>query len=280
MKYLSPPTYDDLQIFRALSTHPRAKIHPLLGQNLGPIGAAYQHYKNSGGNPHLLHSPLLLDDDLKENMQKIYEKKIEVLKYIDEIRNKLSPDVCPMCGSYGNGQVDHIIPKTIYPEFSFFSHNLIPACSCNQTKSTNFKGPNGERLLHPYYDIELRDRICYLAFSGSVDTPDLDVERVLPYASNQHVKFHIESVVKKSNIFNWASKEWSKLQTRPNRTRLQRQNESVSRSDIKSMLEREFISYDEEYGTPNNWKSMFYYGLALKEDFHEHIRNYVNAAQP
>ncbi|MFZ6875767.1 HNH endonuclease [Undibacterium sp. Di27W] len=278
MKYLGPPNHDDSHVIRTLYPLTRFQNFPLLNQSLLQIEAEYQHYKESRGDPHLLHQPLALDNALKNELQIDYERKIKVLEYISEIRYRASPDICPLCGSFSIGQVDHVVPKKFYPEFSLFSHNLVPACGCNQTKLTKFKGPNGERFLHPYYDIVLKERICYLAFSGSVDAPDLDVERVLQYVSNQQVKFHIESIVKKTNIFNWASNEWSKIKTRPNRSIFQKKNGSVSRSDIKNMIENAFVSFDEEFGSPNNWKSMFYYGLALREDFHENIRDYVNAA--
>lgn len=280
MKYLGLPKYDDSSILCAISSREEFNSYPLLGQKLTAIESEYQHYKKVCGNAFLLNPPLNLDDALKNGLREDYGRKVKELNFITEIRHEISPDICPLCGSFSTGQVDHVVPKKTYPEFSLFSHNLVPACACNQTKSANYLGPNGERFLHPYYDLELKERISYIVFSGDVESPDLDVELVFKYRTNSNVKFHIESIVKRTNIFNWANKEWSKIQSRPIRSIFQRNNVPLTELDIKNMLDKAVVAFDEEFESPNNWKSMFYYGLVLKVDFHERIRDYVNSAYP
>ena len=217
---------------------------------------------------------------LKNGLKADYSRDLKALSYIAEIRNELSPDVCPMCGSFGTGQADHFVPKTTYPEFSLFAKNLVPACKCNQTKLASYKNAHGARILHPYFDKSLGQRILYLEFSGDVVAPDLAVEFTLPYKTNADAKYHVSSIVARGNVFNWASKEWSKIKTRPSGTIFQKENGSFTTADIRRMLEKAFLYSDRDYGTPNNWKSMFYYGLALKADFHEYIRDCVNQTPP
>lgn len=275
MKYLGLPQFDDFTIIRKLAQKNNLSSYPLLEQNLTLIEAEYAHYNLVQGNAGMLNLPLTLAQILKDGLQADYGRNLKDLNYIDDIRNKASKDVCPMCGSFSTSQVDHIIPKGIYPEFSLFARNLVPICNCNQKKSKIYKDGSGGRILHPYYDKELGERIAYIAFSGDTNSPDLGVEIVLKFKTQVHIKFHVDSVLRKTNVLNWASVEWAKIQNRP-RAIFGASDGPIRKSDVKKILEERFIEADEYYGTPNNWKSMFYYGLALKNDFYEYIRDCAN----
>lgn len=280
MKYLGIPPYDDLEKIRELSRKDNLESFPMLATSLGLIEKEYEHYEKVNGDVTLLNPPLMLGENLKNGLKADYSRDLKALSYIAEIRDELSPDVCPMCGSFGTGQADHFVPKTAYPEFSLFSRNLVPACKCNQTKSASYKSALGARIFHPYFDKSLGQRILYLEFSGNIIAPDLAIEFTLPYKTNMDANYHVSSIVARGNVFNWASKEWSKIKTRPSRTVFQKESGNLSTADIRKMLENAFLNADHDYGTPNNWKSMFYYGLTLKTDYHEYIRDCVNRATP
>ena len=276
MKYLGPQNYDDIDIIRRLALKGNLASYPLLQQNLQVIEAEYLHYAAVAGNANRLNPPLGLDAALKQSLQDDYRKKIKDLSYIKEIRKNLSKDVCPMCGSFSTGQVDHFIPKTEYPEFSLFSHNLVPVCSCNQKKSKKYTDGRGGRMLHPYYDAELSERIAYIEFAGDQSAPDVNIEIVLKFKTNQYVKYHIDSILKNTEILNWAGGEWSKIQTRA-KSIFDFDGNDLKTADVKRLVERVFEKADRYYGTPNNWQSMFYYWLALKVDYFEYIKNCYRA---
>ncbi|UUZ55135.1 hypothetical protein LP419_04565 [Massilia sp. H-1] len=122
-----------------------------------------------------------MPDNLKKSLITHYEGEIKGLEYIAKIRNEVRTDVCPLCGSTKPpGQVDHFIPKEDYPEFSFFIPNLVSACDCNLHKGKNYKGQiNGERLLHPYFDRCMSERLIYLSFEGDVSSPDIKIKVML-----------------------------------------------------------------------------------------------------
>ncbi|MFZ6843073.1 hypothetical protein [Undibacterium sp. RuTC16W] len=280
MKYLGLPEYDDIDIIRELAKKDNLASFPLLANALSEVEAEYKHYKKINGNVLALNEPIEMDANLKEGMRQDYKKKLVILKYISEIRKKLSPTVCPMCGSLGSSQVDHLAPKAIYPEFALFSHNLVPACSCNGKKSIAFKGNGDERVLHPYYDMEiLSTRLSYIAFSGDVKEPDLTVELTLKEMTNSAVKFHIDTIVRKTNILEWASAKWEKMKEDPESLIFFDGHDGlVNAADVQLALCKRFEMSDKEHGTKNNWFSMFFYGLALREKNEEHIyiRNRVN----
>lgn len=67
--------------------------------------------------------------------------------------------VCPICGIKLWDEVDHHIPRALFPEFSGLCYNLIPLChDCNHEKSDLWLDDNGNRLIfNAYVDSECDD---------------------------------------------------------------------------------------------------------------------------
>ncbi|WP_241671723.1 hypothetical protein [Streptomyces sp. IB2014 016-6] len=60
---------------------------------------------------------------------------------------------CPMCGVGAVRQVDHHMPKSIYPYLAAVPVNLLPICSdCNFAKKDRAPSCYEEQTLHPYFD--------------------------------------------------------------------------------------------------------------------------------
>jgi len=62
---------------------------------------------------------------------------------------------CPYCGLPDEpGTLDHILAKSLYPEYSMFTKNLVPVCEkCNQKKRPRMWNDDGtRRFINPYYD--------------------------------------------------------------------------------------------------------------------------------
>lgn len=60
---------------------------------------------------------------------------------IKSVLFSMSSEKCAFCegkpGENGNIEVEHFIPKSIYPEFTFEWNNLLPSCrKCNESKGT------------------------------------------------------------------------------------------------------------------------------------------------
>lgn len=62
---------------------------------------------------------------------------------------------CPFCGGIGRPRnLDHYLPKTLYPKFSILPVNLIPSCrDCNmEGKGDAYPSNESEQVLQPYLD--------------------------------------------------------------------------------------------------------------------------------
>ncbi len=62
--------------------------------------------------------------------------------------------LCPYCQIDMHKDLDHFLPRSVFPEFSVSSQNLVPACSsCNTTHKKALWGNGPNRLFfHPYFD--------------------------------------------------------------------------------------------------------------------------------
>lgn len=61
-------------------------------------------------------------------------------------------DLCPYCSLDTNPDLDHFLPKAVFPEFSLHARNLVPICTpCNRKKlnAIKEKGTGARLFLHP-----------------------------------------------------------------------------------------------------------------------------------
>lgn len=264
MKRIDPPVNDDVEELNELSENRRLSSYPELRANRDTILNQYALYESVQGDPWSITS-CNLPTSLKGKLKLHYEREIkDRLEFIDLYRDKLSPNVCLMCGGLGMGTLDHYLPKGDYAEFSIFSKNLVPACSCNTSRGTNVMGSEApQRAIHPYYDDFLNERLYQSVFTGDFLTPSISVGII----NNDHqnfeiLRFHLDEVIKKNNIIGWFEKIWKDLTERGHVIlELVLVEQTINNENLRSSIQRWIRSKDNEYDTPNNWYSFFYQGL-------------------
>lgn len=274
MKKLQAFSVKDSEIIKTLSKNTKLSSYPHLGESLPKILNQYENYVASKGDASLINAPIPIASVLANAMRAHYASEVLGLDFIEEIRGRLSPDVCPLCGGFHPTTVDHVIPKEDYPEYSFFSPNLVPACSCNTKKGRTYKGKNfGERILHPYYDDILTQRTVYLSIDGPLDFPTILVKVVQKFDANPALQFHVENIINRTNILSWAAKKWANIIRRPNNIfpRLNSISGPCSAIAVQTCIEELLTAKDEELETPNNWESMLYFGCTQRPETYSFI---------
>jgi hypothetical protein len=94
-----------------------------------------------------LHDALLMCYSSETNRFKEY------LAHIQELAPPEYKNRCPYCGIGEPNTVDHILPKAIFPEYSFLPLNLIYVCSvCNTSKSDNYRLGKNRLFINHYID--------------------------------------------------------------------------------------------------------------------------------
>lgn len=110
-------------------------------------------------------------NEFKDKMVKLYKEKFSNKKYstlrdyYDEIKLLSPNNICPYCLKRMVKNLDHFLPKTVYPSLSISDANLIPSCSdCNHDKL------NSNEVYINYYFEEIDDDYymeCYPDFSNN-----------------------------------------------------------------------------------------------------------------
>lgn len=99
--------------------------------------------------------------DFKNHMLKMYSSRLSnsaesyanSYYYYRKLREQVR--VCPYCNYFARSvsQLDHYLPKAIFPSFSITANNLVPICrDCNINKGGHSPESKSNVLLHPYYD--------------------------------------------------------------------------------------------------------------------------------
>lgn len=113
---------------------------------------------------------MVADIVTKEEMIKLYTNKFAKhhdvrYKYYDKIMVS-SNGICPSCGLGQVGNLDHYLPKSLFPTYAVTPYNLVPICrDCNSKKNNQIFENNTEALLHPYYD---EDNVIWLKAELSI----------------------------------------------------------------------------------------------------------------
>jgi len=264
MNRLDPPDFfDDAAALDALALNVRLKCHPHLAVQVPAIKAGYLQYIAAGGDA-LNVANVALPDRIKDQLRALYSSPSKEVPHIKRIREESEANCCPMCGSFHSGTLDHLFPKAEYPVFAIFSPNLVPACKCNSTRTDLLTGGNAnERILHPYFDDILSDRLLKAHFDdfGLVPRTELRllIEPEHPFATAAN--FHLANVVERTSILRHLRTNWSNLLRRPSLTASELRHPPASREVLEEILLAELDRQDDTHGSRNNWQSVFLAGL-------------------
>lgn len=267
MKKLKLPEIDDNTILNNLAENNKLSSHPNLKDEISEIETQYNNYLNFNGNPWKFHAKNI-SDKLKNGLKNHYKSSLTSIPDLDFINNmrKSSPDVCPMCGSFKSDTIEHYLPKENYPEFSVFSKNLIPSCQCNSKRGLTTKGRSDieERIIHPYYDDQIRTRMVGCYIENIEDSLEFNIKLVNlcdDESFKNNVAFHIEHLIEKNGILLWLASQIDRLIENPRTIILSIPKKIMDYDKIYEFSKDILELYDEKYDTPNNWNSIFIYGL-------------------
>jgi hypothetical protein len=148
------PTTTEFAYFQHVSDGRRKPARPRLTALTGQVRRAYQQYSTATTLVGLTPIGPLPDPDvaaLKSNYEALGLTGNAHIRA--QVRGRSS--ICCYCGFRDATDLDHYLPRTIYPEFSVLTENLVPACgTCNNRKRAYFRTTGGRPLfLHAYRDV-------------------------------------------------------------------------------------------------------------------------------
>jgi hypothetical protein len=266
MNRLLPPAYDDDMALQQLAANAQVKSYPRLGRAHAVILEGYANYRNVCGNAFAVH-PVRITKILAKNLKDHYQSPPNVLKHITELRASTEHLTCPMCGSLHRGTLDHLLPQKNFAAFAIFTLNLVPACKCNSKRKDVLTGKlEGERILHPYFDDCLSERLVAAKFEDLGPVPKVGLRLCVDHTHPEYVAiaFHFRSIVAKTAVRAYLRDKWIDLCRKPSLAVRALKENPTSPEDLLGILIEERELLDDSHRGKNNWNSMFVSGLIDK----------------
>lgn len=263
MNKVQLPAYDDSAAFDNLSKNQRLGSFPQLQPLVASVQASYAQYVAVNGSPTLVQNQAI-SATAAAFLKGHYASPPADLAHITKMREATEHLVCPMCGSMHSGTLDHYLPKNGFPIFSVFSKNLVPACKCNSKRSETLLGVNpGERILHPYFDDCLSERLVSARFEDLGEVPRVSLVLSIPHTHPLYsaIAFHVRSIVQKSAVVRYLADRWSSLFRKPSLVVRAFAENIATQADVQALLEAERDTLDDLHKGKNNWNSIFVSGL-------------------
>ncbi|MDN8228391.1 MULTISPECIES: hypothetical protein [Acinetobacter calcoaceticus/baumannii complex] len=202
--------------------------------------------------------------------QDLYSSELVSLRYIKDYRKNTSYKVCSLCGSPAAGTLDHFLPKDIYPEFSIFSKNLIPACKCNFSKNKNIN-----MIYHPQFFDFLENRLYHIDFSiinNCINYKSIEVNIKTNHPYYTLIKSHLINHILKcvDGFENEMRTRLQSLYDTPN-THIYALDsvKKVSKQQLRKIIHNQLKRENEKFKTPNSWESLILSSFLRKDVFNE-----------
>lgn len=229
---------------------------------------SYINYANTNSLENL--KPIMLPKQFKENLVALYDSGLVALNYIKEYRDSKAYHICSLCGSPASGTLDHFLPKTIFPEYSFYSKNLIPACACNISKSKKitsmFHPQFFDFLINRIYKVEfyITDRcINNIKFSPTIKEIHPQYKLI-----NSHLNHHI--LVCTKNIENFMREKLQSIYDTPNDyLAVLDERKITKKNQLRRIISQQLKRDSRKFKTVNSWDSLALASFLQKEVFQE-----------
>lgn len=246
------------------------------------LKTAYLNYIFFAKNYRLKDLPIVLSITKagKKSFIEHYDNPKYFCDFIFNFRNDNRSFFCYMCGGMNAGTLDHLLPKDIYPEFSFFSKNLIPSCDCNSKKNDTISSG-----LNPHFytecdselfclDINIHGTICnQVQYSYEIKVKNGFNNKFTDILTS-HLLNH---VMKFSDIENYMKNQCARVLNNPIQALSIRKK--LSRNELIEKIEDLYLIAENEAGSPNRWDIILYKGL-LKKSVLSYILGEIHKGYP
>jgi hypothetical protein len=151
MRTLPPPTTDEADLYDRLQSRRAAATALTLKTAREAVLAAYARYA-SGGVTDLV--SVIADGNVAESLRSNYPVLRTGALRDDGALVLARSRICCLCGFRPVSELDHYLPKAVFPEYAAYTLNLVPACGvCNREKNEEYRtGSGAAAFIHAYLD--------------------------------------------------------------------------------------------------------------------------------
>jgi hypothetical protein len=200
---------------------------------------------------------------MKSNIKKKYKKN-----YYSHNANR-----CPYCGilRQSSSALDHFLPRSVFPEYSILSSNLVYICEiCNNKahKGVLVNDSDGIRLfLHPYSDKLIEEHTlidCKIEFNNLTVLPTFSIcksindvdENLYKIACNHMMKLKLNKRYSELVENDLLCKFRRKFSNLDKKTRVRKYKDKIDVDDILRFINDRIEECDET--DLNNWELIFW----------------------
>ena len=168
MHSIPKPNIDFAKLFTKCADTKQKPTSDNLRNKLSVIAPATQQYETNASNSSLHElNPIqsqYLTPVTPDNLKDLYSTQMvnkngQARIHYDKILADAKKNHCCFCSDGDPTEIDHFLPKSIFPEFSILPINLVPACrDCNRLKTNHSPTSYADTYIHPYYE-EYKDII-------------------------------------------------------------------------------------------------------------------------
>lgn len=151
MRTVQYPAFDEIALYDQLQSRRQAKTALRLKSARAVVARVYRSYAD--GDVHSRTTTVSNRTTAKALISNYTALRYGALR--DEGLSVLSRSTtCCLCGIRPSSELDHYLPKLLFPEFAVLTMNLVPVCGpCNAAKGEEYVVAGGaQRFVHAYLD--------------------------------------------------------------------------------------------------------------------------------
>lgn len=151
MRTLTPPVIDERDLYDRLRARRNSETANVLADARETVFQAYSQYKPG----ELCSLSTVIDsEDVAEKIRSNYGVLRSGALVADGALILSRSRICCLCGLRATSELDHYLPKQLFPEFAVYTLNLVPVCGvCNKRKDEDYKTSMGDpAFIHAYFD--------------------------------------------------------------------------------------------------------------------------------
>lgn len=264
MRTLSFPALDEARLYDRIKNHRSTETASVLDRLKSDILSAYSEYRLD----RIGQLTSIIDDaDVADSLRSNYTVLRSGALASEGAQILSRSRFCCLCGLRAASELDHFLPKKLFPEFAAYSANLVPVCgTCNKSKGPEYKDSNnGLLFIHAYLnDLPLGEKFLQAVLTVNrtvipsfsiVPTPGISFE-TFAVLSAQFSYFNIARDYEEEGIELLAEKSGA----------IEEYFVEGGTSSVRKYLARDARSAENRYGL-NHWKSALFRAASESDDF-------------
>ena len=242
----------------------------VIRDNLDAILSRFEVYRIYRASAEKIPASVFAATSWKNDFIALYKRPPKGMKELKQRLRNLELEYCSYCGGDNPpSQLDHILEKAKFPEFSLLSLNLVHVCvTCNNSKTDPFR--NGVRcFLNPYVDtfMDHIDVTCCIRIVKGWPSFEILLSGNISAADRDIAIRHLDTFKISTRFPDWARRKFKRLSKSYSL-------EIAGGLDAKAWVEKRGNDHANDHHR-NSWVAVLCRGIAASDEALELFATYT-----